>query len=405
MDKDVDLDHLNLKASLNQALVEKLYQLHYKSEFNFSEEDQFEKSSAYFTRYAHGSGEEENKDAPIYCICREYEFGTMIECDHCNEWYHVSCINKDQKETEEENYVCPVCRLIESGQMSNDFLLHQTDLSQMIDIKMLGDTLRTYPVNERKALVELCERYTQFHGNTRQSIEEVRFGAEPLNMKVDRLMFLLRKIYGSGIIMQDLLAQVVLLIRQYQYELVQAHLGSEAQPSSQAQPASQIQPTGHVQPTNQSQETSQVEPANQPEQPIHTVPPQGQPIAIPQSIGATTTSFPLQQQEPEPSERPVFATSTAMENLLAAATLNAAIQEPVGEVLNKIADNNPVLSQSTIAQPLNSTQPVPVNQGASNIASTESSNIPPKEAVELDIDPTPLISFVNGTSEIKSTEN
>jgi hypothetical protein len=258
----------------------------------------------------------------------------------------------------------------------------------MIDIKMLGDTLRTYPVNERKALDELCERYTQFHGNTRQSIEEVRFGAEPLNMKVDRLMFLLRKLYGSGIIMQDLLAQVVLLIRQYQYEL------------AKDKPANQDQQSDQVQQTSQDQQ-----PASQLEQPIQPVPPHGQPIET-QLIETIATNEPLQQQGLQTPDGPVIDTRTAMENLLAAAALNAIKQEPVaGSVLDKATDTNNPLEQSTMAHSLNSTQPAPANQGTNNVASVEKSNASPKATVTFNIDPTPLISFVNGTTESKITES
>jgi hypothetical protein len=27
-----------------------------------------------------------------YCLCRNANHGTMIECETCNEWYHVPCL-------------------------------------------------------------------------------------------------------------------------------------------------------------------------------------------------------------------------------------------------------------------------------------------------------------------------
>ena len=30
----------------------------------------------------------------IYCSCRQpYQIRSMIQCDHCDEWYHGSCVN------------------------------------------------------------------------------------------------------------------------------------------------------------------------------------------------------------------------------------------------------------------------------------------------------------------------
>lgn len=35
----------------------------------------------------------QNKDSfSIYCVCRQPEFGKMIECEACREWFHKGCV-------------------------------------------------------------------------------------------------------------------------------------------------------------------------------------------------------------------------------------------------------------------------------------------------------------------------
>mmetsp|Transcript_22205 Transcript_22205/g.73085 ORF Transcript_22205/g.73085 Transcript_22205/m.73085 type:complete len:108 (-) Transcript_22205:72-395(-) len=61
-----------------------------------------------FACWKHSSEEEE-----VYCICRQgYEEGEfMIECDHCKEWFHGSCVGVEEEAAEEwETWTCDKCR-------------------------------------------------------------------------------------------------------------------------------------------------------------------------------------------------------------------------------------------------------------------------------------------------------
>ncbi|VDH99607.1 Hypothetical predicted protein [Mytilus galloprovincialis] len=50
-----------------------------------------------------------------YCICRGPDTGeTMIQCDQCKEWFHLTCVGISVSEVEEINiYTCPNCSLID----------------------------------------------------------------------------------------------------------------------------------------------------------------------------------------------------------------------------------------------------------------------------------------------------
>ena len=48
---------------------------------------------------------------PVYCVCRLIEEDTMIQCNTCSEWFHVTCINVPQKYIKNKHLVwnCPNC--------------------------------------------------------------------------------------------------------------------------------------------------------------------------------------------------------------------------------------------------------------------------------------------------------
>ena len=63
------------------------------------------------------SDEKSTSNVPIYCLCREPERPSMIGCDYCDEWYHISCLNlsKDEvKELTKCKWTCPKCELKDS---------------------------------------------------------------------------------------------------------------------------------------------------------------------------------------------------------------------------------------------------------------------------------------------------
>ena len=49
------------------------------------------------------------------CICRGPDTGeTMIGCDYCKDWFHLTCVDLSPEEAEElDLYKCPNCQLVE----------------------------------------------------------------------------------------------------------------------------------------------------------------------------------------------------------------------------------------------------------------------------------------------------
>ncbi|KAI9911834.1 hypothetical protein PsorP6_009381 [Peronosclerospora sorghi] len=48
-----------------------------------------------------------------YCICRQPFDGLMIGCDHCDDWFHDSCIGMSKEKVEKvEHYTCPSCTIV-----------------------------------------------------------------------------------------------------------------------------------------------------------------------------------------------------------------------------------------------------------------------------------------------------
>jgi ketosteroid isomerase-like protein len=54
------------------------------------------------------------KERKQYCICRGPDTGgTMIGCDYCKDWFHLTCVDLSPQEAEElDLYKCPNCQLI-----------------------------------------------------------------------------------------------------------------------------------------------------------------------------------------------------------------------------------------------------------------------------------------------------
>ncbi|WVQ72688.1 hypothetical protein IAR50_002248 [Cryptococcus sp. DSM 104548] len=50
------------------------------------------------------------KQDDTYCLCKKDTDGPMIECDHCNDWFHFACIHMHEAEAERiHSYICPPC--------------------------------------------------------------------------------------------------------------------------------------------------------------------------------------------------------------------------------------------------------------------------------------------------------
>jgi hypothetical protein len=53
------------------------------------------------------------QEQTLYCVCRSPEDGrTMLGCDHCDEWYHFSCVGLNSAlipDLDNFPYSCPKC--------------------------------------------------------------------------------------------------------------------------------------------------------------------------------------------------------------------------------------------------------------------------------------------------------
>ncbi|CCG22573.1 Ecm5 protein [Candida orthopsilosis Co 90-125] len=192
-------DNINPKLTLHTKLMEKLQWLLYKSEYNLSSDDKFEESSSF------SSHQEEHDDPKFYCVCREYEHGTMVECEQCREWYHVQCV-KDISNPKEDIYKCPVCLLLSSGQDKDRYLASKLTLNEVMDIYRVGKALKAAPVNETTVMGDLIELLKSYR-------DYIKLG-EILNesndqIRLEKLIFIVRKLYGCGLFIDDLYMEVL----------------------------------------------------------------------------------------------------------------------------------------------------------------------------------------------------
>ncbi|CUM67421.1 uncharacterized protein PRCAT00005116001 [Priceomyces carsonii] len=209
--KPITKDDLNSRLTLNESLIEKIFKVMDKLAFSFSEADDYQKSSSYFTKFLK-AGEPAQK---FYCFCREYEFETMTECDKCKEWYHLHCIHEGgfpaPSISEEEIYICPVCKLVESNLYSDPFLSKNSSYTSLLALMDEASRLKVYPSNE----LEMFERLILKVSLAFETLK-LRYDAQDIqqtDMKLDELMFMFRKFYGCGIGNEQLAADFLLEIR------------------------------------------------------------------------------------------------------------------------------------------------------------------------------------------------
>ncbi|VDI62765.1 Hypothetical predicted protein [Mytilus galloprovincialis] len=60
------------------------------------------------------AGNKTKPTTPQYCVCRGPDTGeTMVQCDNCREWFHLTCIGMSIQEANEiDPYICPNCQLV-----------------------------------------------------------------------------------------------------------------------------------------------------------------------------------------------------------------------------------------------------------------------------------------------------
>ena len=217
LNKDVDLDHLNPKLTIHAKLLEKLLQILYKSEFSLSEDDKYEESSSFLALF---EPEDTDSASKYYCICREYEYGTMVECDRCREWYHVQCV-KEVSNPDGEKYTCPTCLLIGQRITVDEIVGKQITLHELKEIYNQGKALITYPVNELELMKDLITALDEYHKKLQDMIY-VATEESNIDKKLDVLRFILRKLYASGVLLEDLWLHVLDLIKEFEEILKEA---------------------------------------------------------------------------------------------------------------------------------------------------------------------------------------
>ncbi|KAJ1507687.1 hypothetical protein HMI55_005005 [Coelomomyces lativittatus] len=57
------------------------------------------------------SSHQEKEQKSHYCFCRQRDFGYMIGCQRCGEYYHCGCLKISKREAKKLTYICPVCDL------------------------------------------------------------------------------------------------------------------------------------------------------------------------------------------------------------------------------------------------------------------------------------------------------
>lgn len=261
-------DGVNARYSLNGPLIKKLLLMIEKNKFSFaSETDTYYASAAYQANKEKEEGTEKGpldgeetedeqddqtpgpvpSDAPkglegsshgveekaktpepeapmIYCICREYEFGTMIECDHCNEWYHIHCVEDQEEQTasDDDSYMCPVCKLLGSDLEKDGFLQKQATLTRLEQKLDEGRLLKTCPLNEYNKIRDVCSSTNEYKKAVSLKVQEIKENtAFSARKKTGYLKFMLRKVYGAGVILEDILLDLLQAIRVFEKELKQ----------------------------------------------------------------------------------------------------------------------------------------------------------------------------------------
>nr|CCA21703.1 conserved hypothetical protein [Albugo laibachii Nc14]CCA21874.1 conserved hypothetical protein [Albugo laibachii Nc14] len=100
-----------------------------------------------------------------YCICRQPYSGFMIGCDHCEDWFHDTCIGLSKERAEKiDHYTCPSCtillELIHSLKQFKNMASHMhpngdADMFRIQDEKQYKAALRKLRREEKAA--ERCD--------------------------------------------------------------------------------------------------------------------------------------------------------------------------------------------------------------------------------------------------------
>lgn len=196
-------DALLKNPSSQQSLscADKLTLILKQIETIFSDSDNYDRCSSFLAANSVTSDASEVASPLRYCFCRGYEFGTMVECEACKEWYHLSCVTSGMNALiEEENYICIMCSdaLAERG-IKLSLLARKLLLTELRGFIQQYDLLTVYPSAEGETLLKICTRAAKAFKATETQVNSILADPAPTLLTPDELRFWLRKLYGCGI--------------------------------------------------------------------------------------------------------------------------------------------------------------------------------------------------------------
>ncbi|KAJ9106463.1 hypothetical protein QFC19_003193 [Naganishia cerealis] len=226
---------VNVKLTLHSGLIKTCCKIHAKCKMSFDmESDNYLKSSSY--QFFRGDDEDKTGETAeldtslpetsllepnepskpaIYCLCREAEFGDMIECDACKEWYHTGCVNETDEMDDDSKYLCPMCAAVEGILQSITIKLAR--MLELEDFLNTANGLKAVPPNELRSLQALVD----LTKSLRETFEHFLKTSEKYgkNERLGRLRFILRKVYGAPVFAEDVYVKVVDEVRKLQSEI------------------------------------------------------------------------------------------------------------------------------------------------------------------------------------------
>lgn len=197
------------KLACNPEVIKKISLIADTCATNFalSEDDPFTESSGY--TYVFDLEDNYDEQKPIrYCLCRELEEGTMIECDKCHEWYHVHCVSKiSEIGGEDDKYSCPACNVLEVYRASLVYPVFDDKITDTVlqDIAQRGHQLKVVPEVELQSLDELLEGLQSAKEYFAQQQEDTEYNQHGVIYQ----LFLLRKVIGAPVAVSSMLAHLL----------------------------------------------------------------------------------------------------------------------------------------------------------------------------------------------------
>lgn len=185
-----------------------------KNKYSFAIDDNYMLSSSRLLyEEERGMGTQAHDYRQIYCVCREHEAGTMIECDTCKEWYHVQCIQEDDGGHFEapENYLCPLCAVVSSNDFGDWMTRSKITVDRLQELVTKGNAILVSP-NELFKLTQLLHGSEYAAQWMTEAVTQIKVSQDSIKEKVDKMRFYLRKSYGASVLLlkffHDTLAEI-----------------------------------------------------------------------------------------------------------------------------------------------------------------------------------------------------